>query len=100
VSNISQINGLSTSDILKKKSLDSVNDGGSGFVDQLKSAMNGVNEEQIKSENAMADMATGQVKDLHQAALAIGKAEVSMKLMLEVRSKALSAYQEISKTQM
>ena len=47
----------------------------------------------------MSDIATGQVKDLHQAALAIDKAEISMKLMLEVRNKALSAYQEISKTQ-
>lgn len=100
VSNISQINGLSTADLLKKKSSDNAGDGGTGFVDQLKSAMNGVNEKQIEGENAIADIATGQVKDLHQAALAIGKAEVSMKLMLEVRSKALSAYQEISKTQM
>ncbi|OHE06697.1 MAG: flagellar hook-basal body complex protein FliE, partial [Sulfurimonas sp. RIFCSPLOWO2_12_FULL_34_6] len=45
------------------------------------------------------DMATGQVKDLHQAALAIGKAETSMKLMLEIRNKALSAYKELGRTQ-
>ena len=47
----------------------------------------------------MADMATGQIKDLHQAAIAIGKAENSMKLMLEVRNKAISAYKELIKTQ-
>ncbi|HOI83984.1 MAG TPA: flagellar hook-basal body complex protein FliE, partial [Campylobacterales bacterium] len=39
-------------------------------------------------------------KDLHQAAIAIGKAELSMKMMLEVRNKAISAYKEISRTQM
>ena len=47
----------------------------------------------------MADIATGQVKDLHQAALAIDKAEMSMKLMLEAKNKALSAYKEILRTQ-
>ncbi|HIY43722.1 MAG TPA: flagellar hook-basal body complex protein FliE, partial [Candidatus Helicobacter avistercoris] len=45
------------------------------------------------------DMATGQIKDIHQAAIAIGKAETSMKVMLEVRNKAISAYKEILRTQ-
>ncbi|MBP1681612.1 MAG: fliE [Proteobacteria bacterium] len=47
----------------------------------------------------MADLATGEVKDLHQAAIAINKAETSMKMMLEIRNKALSAYKEIARTQ-
>ncbi|EPT6503386.1 flagellar hook-basal body complex protein FliE, partial [Campylobacter jejuni] len=50
-------------------------------------------------EAAMTDIATGQVKDLHQAAIAITKAESSMKFMLEVRNKAISAYKEITRTQ-
>ena len=51
------------------------------------------------AEAAMTDIATGQVKDLHQAAIAITKAESSMKFMLEVRNKAISAYKEITRTQ-
>ena len=47
------------------------------------------------SEKAIGDMATGQVKDLHQAALSISKAETSMKLMLEIRNKLLKAYEEV-----
>ncbi len=66
----------------------------------LKEAVDEVNTRQKVSEEAMADMATGQIKDLHQAAVAIGKAENSMKLMLEVRNKAISAYKELIKTQM
>jgi len=58
-----------------------------------------INDSQVKGDRAMADIATGEVKDLHQAAIAINKAETSMKLMLEIRNKALSAYKEISKTQ-
>ena len=70
------------------------------FGSMLKEAVNEVNTYQKVSEQTMADMATGQIKDIHQAAIAIGKAENSMKLMLEVRNKAISAYKELIKTQL
>lgn len=69
------------------------------FSKILSNALGEVNELQEKGDKALADIATGEVKDLHQAALAIGKAETSMKVMLEIRNKALSAYKEISRTQ-
>lgn len=69
------------------------------FSALLKDAVDEVNAYQKTTEQAMADMATGQIKDLHQAAVVIGKAENSMKLMLEVRNKAISAYKELIKTQ-
>lgn len=72
---------------------------GGDFSKILKESLSEVNNIQQKSDMAMADIATGEVKNLHQAALAIGKAETSMKLMLEVRNKALSAYKEIARTQ-
>lgn len=99
MNNISGLSGVSTADLLKEKSkVDSA--GGEEFAKHLKSALNEVNEFQEAKESAMVDMATGQVKDLHQAALAIGKAETSMKLMLEIRNKALNAYKEIGRTQL
>lgn len=69
------------------------------FGSMLKEAVNEANTYQKVSEQTMTDMATGQIKDIHQAAIAIGKAENSMKLMLEVRNKAISAYKELIKTQ-
>ena len=96
---IDNISGLSTADLLKNKTQVEPS-GGAAFADKLKSAMNEVNELQVQGENSLADMATGQVKDLHQAALAIGKAETSMKLMLEIRNKALNAYKELGRTQL
>jgi len=94
---IDGLSGTSTADLLKQKSkIES--GGGEAFAQHLKSAIGEVNEFQEKSEIAVADMATGQVKDLHQAALAISKAETSMKLMLEIRNKALNAYKELGRT--
>lgn len=94
---INGIGSLSSTELLKQKNR--VTGGGEEFLEHLKSALNDVNDLQKKSEDALGDMASGQVKDLHQAALAIGKAETSMKLMLEIRNKALSAYKDLSKTQ-
>jgi len=99
MSPIDGISGISSAELLKQKSKVE-NAGGEDFANHLKSAINEVNELQQKSEVALGDMATGQVKDLHQAALAIGKAETSMKLMLEIRNKALSAYKELGRTQL
>ncbi len=72
---------------------------GDEFSKILQKSIDEINDTQVKGDRAMADLATGEVKDLHQAAIAVNKAEPSMKLMLEIRNKALSAYKEISKTQ-
>lgn len=100
MSNIDGISGVSTADLLKQTGkIENIGEG-EDFAQHLKSALNEVNDLQKTSEQALGDMATGQVKDLHQAALAIGKAETSMKLMLEIRNKALSAYKELGRTQL
>ena len=70
------------------------------FSDILNKTLGELNAVQQKADKAVADLATGEVRDLHQAAIAIGKAETSMKLMLEVRNKAISAYKEIARTQL
>ena len=100
--NNNMIDGLSstsTADLLKNKTK-ATSTGGEAFAQHLKSAINEVNDLQVNSESAVADLATGQVKDLHQAAMAIGKAEINMKLMLEIRNKALNAYKELGRTQL
>ncbi len=97
INNISSIGG--TANLLKENTTLKPT-GGSAFAQQLKSALNEVNEIQQEKEVAVADLATGQVKDLHQAAIAIGKAELNMKLMLEIRNKALNAYKELGRTQL
>ena len=99
MNNINSLAGIGTADLLKQKAkVEST--GGEQFAEHLKSAINEVNELQIEKEVAVADIATGQVKDLHQAAIAIGKAEINMKLMLEIRNKALNAYKELGRTQL
>lgn len=101
MADINKLSGLSTADLLKNKGIGSnAANTGKDFGEILRDSLGEVNTMQHTSEQAMADIATGQVKDLHQASIAIDKAEMSMKLMLEVRNKAISAYKEILRTQM
>jgi len=101
MSQIDKLGSLKTAELFEQKATGTVAPTGANqFAEKLKAAMEDVNDLQVKGEESLSDLATGQVKDLHQAALAISKAETSMKLMLEVRNKALNAYKEITRTQM
>ena len=93
IDKISSLNKLVTNPAQKTEA------NGGDFSRILKESLEEVNDTQVKGDRAMADIATGQVKDLHQAAIAINKAETNMKMMLEVRNKALNAYKEIARTQ-
>jgi flagellar hook-basal body complex protein FliE len=94
INNISQMSGMN-----QPKDAVSANSE-IDFAEVLKKSIDETNVIQKEGEQALADIATGQVKDLHQAAIAINKAATSMKFMLEVRNKAVNAYKEILKTQM
>ena len=93
INQVSNLNGIS--DKLDKSTQTTSGD----FSKVLEESLSTVNQNQVEADKAMADIATGEVKNLHQAALAIGKAEINMKLMLEIRNKALSAYKELGRTQ-
>ena len=92
---INQVSLDQTNEIKNKK----IPENGEDFLSVLKDTIEEVNETQVKADESAASIATGSVKDLHQAAIAIDKAEISMKMMLEVRNKALNAYKEILRTQ-
>ena len=94
------INNISNLNPLEQKSSKNDNLLDQSFSDILTKTLGELNDVQQKADKAVADLATGELKDLHQAAIAIGKAETSMKLMLEVRNKAISAYKEIARTQL
>jgi flagellar hook-basal body complex protein FliE len=72
---------------------------GPNFKDMLKNAMTEVNNTQVDGYNAMEGIATGKVKNLQEAVQKIEEAELTMKLALEVKNKAISAFKEVSKMQ-
>ncbi|ASM37039.1 flagellar hook-basal body complex protein FliE [Campylobacter sputorum] len=97
---MNNINKIDLNTHIGDKNLNKTSSNSGEFSKMLDNSLKELNEVQVNADKALADLATGEVKDLHQAALAISKAETSMKLMLEIRNKALSAYKEISRTQL
>ena len=69
------------------------------FTSILKHAIHTVNQAQIEADEAVQELATGNKKDIHQTMIAIEKAEVSFQLMMQVRNKIVSAYEEIMRMQ-
>ena len=65
------------------------------FSNILKKSLDDVNNTQVKAYDAMNDIATGKVENLQEAVQAIEEAELSLKLGLEVKNKALGAYKQI-----
>lgn len=69
------------------------------FQNMLNDAITDVNNQQVKGYNSMQEIASGKVTNLQEAVQRIEEAELSMKLALEVKNKAINAYKEIMRMQ-
>ena len=69
------------------------------FDNMLKDAISEVNGSQVEGYKAMEGIATGNVKNLQEAVQKIEEAELSLKLALEVKNKAINAYKEVMRMQ-
>lgn len=71
----------------------------SGFRDVLHSAIDDIQQLESQAENKVAGVISGNGADVHSAMIAVEKADLSFQLMMQVRNKIVSAYEEISRMQ-
>ena len=71
---------------------------GISFGNVLKDAINQVNGLEVNSQNEMNKFMSDDT-DLHSVMMALEKADISFQVMMQVRNKIVSAYQEIMKSQ-
>lgn len=71
---------------------------GPSFGDVLKESINKVDSLQKESDKAIQDLASG-AGDVHNAMIAMEKANISFQMMMQVRNKIVSAYEEVMRTQ-
>lgn len=69
------------------------------FADTLKSAIENVNQLQKASDKSAQDLATGRTDNVAEVMIAAEKADVALRVMVQVRNKIIDAYQEIMKMQ-
>lgn len=72
---------------------------GKSFADTLKDAVNTTNQLQKESDVKMQELATGKNHNIHEVMLSAEKADISLRLMVQVRNKIIEAYQEVMKMQ-
>ena len=70
-----------------------------GFGDTLRGAIQGVQQMEGQAQQQVTGLLSGNGQDVHTATLAVEQANLSFELMLQVRNKVVSAYQEISRLQ-
>lgn len=73
--------------------------GDKSFADTLKEAVNTVNQLQKDSDVKMQELATGKNTNIPEVMMAAEKADIGLRMMVQVRNKMIEAYQEIMKMQ-
>jgi flagellar hook-basal body complex protein FliE len=69
--------------------------GTAGFDDALKAVVGKVDDLHREKDGAIEAIAAGRNPDIHSAMIAVQRADIAFRLVMQVRNKAISAYQEI-----
>lgn len=71
----------------------------SSFGELLTRSIEEVNSQQVDSEVKVSEFLAGRDNGIHQTMLSMEKADISMRLLVKVRNKAVEAYREIMRLQ-
>ena len=91
---IEKINSISDLDSLSKVSSYGVS-AGVPFQDLFRNAVENVKSTNADVNQELYKLTTGQSDDLHNIAIASTKATLSVQMLVQLRNKALDAYNEV-----
>lgn len=66
-------------------------------MDVLKESMMKVNDLQVQSDQMTERLALGEVEDISEVSIAVEKAELALRMMVQIRDKLVDAYNQISR---
>ena len=67
------------------------------FSEVLKSGVMKVNQLQAEADKMTNRLALGEVEDISEVSIAVEKAELALRLMVQIRDKMVDAYQQIAR---
>ncbi len=68
------------------------------FANRIEQAVKDVNSKQQVADDAIEKVIKGEL-GIHEGMMTIGKAETSLKILVQVRKKVMSAYNEVMRMQ-
>ncbi len=72
---------------------------GPGFSQLLAEQIDKVNTQMVGADQAAGALVSGQSEDVHGTLIAMQKANLSFRMLVEVRNKAIRAYEELMRIQ-
>ena len=73
--------------------------GGGDFGTWLTQSLGRVNQDLVRADESLQQLATGDAQNLHQVMISLEEARMSMQLLVQVRNRLLEAYQEVLRMQ-
>lgn len=70
-----------------------------GFDAVLNSTVQQVNQKEHEGNMAIQQLHTGEAKNLHEVMIAVEEADMSVRMLVQMRNKALEAYNTIMRLQ-
>jgi flagellar hook-basal body complex protein FliE len=85
--------------VLPKTDAAEISQAGESFSELLGKTIDQVNQADLKGDMAIQKLHTGQAKNLHEVMLATEEAGIAIHMLVQMRNKALEAYNEIMRLQ-
>ena len=70
-----------------------------GFAQFLQGQLGEINQHQVQADQAIQQLATGESNNVHDVVLSMAQADLSFRLVLEIRNRLVESYQEIMRMQ-
>lgn len=83
----------------KPQSTNPVEQSSANFEELVTTMISDVNQAQRLGGDAIMELQSGKAEHLHEVMLAVEKADISMRMLVQIRNRALSAYEEIMRMQ-
>jgi flagellar hook-basal body complex protein FliE len=94
INSVDSLSAIANQQTARKPSEGSVD-----FGAVLQDAIQQVSALQNQAGDDVQKVLTGEITDIHSAMIAVQKADISFQMMMQVRNKIVSAYQEIMRMQ-
>ena len=84
---------------LRQPDTSSVSKAKEGFGKILSETIGEVNQKQIDGDIATTKLQTGEAKHLHEVMLTVEQADISLRMLVQMRNRAQQAFEEIMRLQ-
>ena len=71
--------------------------GGSNFEDVLANSIKEIEQLQAQADQEITGLVSGEVTNVTQAMVAVQRADLAFRTMMEIRNKLMAAYEEINR---